>query len=351
LLRGLGEWRAAADVLRSFAERAPEDALSARAAALHQLGRLLAGPLEDVDGAVEVYRRAAALDAGNRECREALADLLLHRPRHWDEAITRHRELLAEDPARLASLRGLLRVARGRGNAAAASAGLVLLRALGAATAEEAREAPARLPFSIAAKPALADPGFELARRLAQEAAEELGEALGGAQAHNTSGAAADAGARFRAAVTAAEGELSAPCLVPLSQPELTSALTLLAELAAEVEAVSSADGTLVNALSRALGWRAKKRIKRALDGHAPDEIAALDFAAWRRSLRALASAVVVDRGECSLRDAFVAWIQADDTEGARILPPEADLRARIGARPEARELLGLAVRTWLAGL
>ncbi len=351
LLRGLGEWRAAADVLRGFAERAPEDALSARAAALHQLGRLLAGPLEDVDGAVEVYRRASALDAGNRECREALADLLLHRPRHWDEAITRHRDLLAEDPARLASLRGLLRVARGRGNAAAASAGLVLLRALGAATAEEAREAPARLPFSIAAKAALVDPSFELARRLAQEAAEELGEALGGAQAHNTSGAAADAGARFRAAVTAAEGELSAPSLVPLSQPELASALTLLAELAAEVEAVSSADGTLVNALSRALGWRAKKRIKRALDGHAPDEVAALDFAAWRRSLRALASAVVVDRGECSLRDAFVAWIQTDDTEGARTLPPEADLRVRISARPEARELLGLAVRAWLAGL
>ncbi len=351
LLRGLGEWRAAADVLKSFAERAPEDALAARAAALHQLGRLLAGPLEDVDGAVEVYRKAAALDETNRECREALADLLLHRPRHWDEAIARHRELLAEDPARLASLRGLLRVARGRGNAAAASAGLVLLRALGAATAEEAREAAARLPFSIAAKPTLIDPRFELARRLAQEAAEELGEALGGAQAHFASSSGADAGARFRAAVTAAEGELSAPSLVPLSQTELASALTLLAELAAEVEAVSSADGALVNSLSRALGWRAKKRIKRALDGHAPDEVAALDFAAWRRSLRALASAVVVDRDECSLRDAFVAWTQADDTEGARTLPPEADLRARIGARPEARELLGLAVRTWLAAL
>ena len=106
LLRGLGEWRGAADVLRSFADRAPADAVSARAAALHQLGRLLAGPLEDVDAAVDVYRAAAALQPCNRECGEALADLLLHRPRHWDEAIARHRDLLANDPARIASLRG-----------------------------------------------------------------------------------------------------------------------------------------------------------------------------------------------------------------------------------------------------
>ncbi|HEY8120204.1 MAG TPA: hypothetical protein VII78_02715 [Myxococcota bacterium] len=351
LFRGLGEWRAAADVLQSFAERAPEDAISARAAALHQLGRLLAGPLEDVDGAVEVYRRAASLDPKSRECREALADLLLHRPRHWDEAIARHRELLAEDPARLASLRGLLRVARGRGNATAASAGLVLLRALGAATAEEAREAPTHLPLPIAPKPVLADPRFELARKLALEAASELAEALGGAQAHGAASSAADAAARFRAAVTAVEGELSAPCLVPLALGELTSALSLLAELAAEVEAVSSADGALVNSLSRALGWRARKRVKRALDGHAPDEIAAIDFAAWRRSLRALASAVVVDRGQSSLRDALIAWIQSDDPEGASSLPPEADLRARVGAQPEARELLGIAVGAWAATL
>jgi tetratricopeptide (TPR) repeat protein len=351
LLRGLGEWRAAADVLRSFAERAPQDALSARAAALHQLGRLLAGPLEDVDGAVEVYRAAHALQPGNRECGEALADLLLHRPRHWDEAIARHRELLAADPSRLASLRGLLRIARGRGNAAAAASGLVLLRALGTATAEEAREAPARPPVPIAGRGSLVEPRFELARRLAREAADELAEALGSAQAPAGAVANGDVSARFRAAVTAAEGELTAPCLVPLSNAELASTLTLLAELGAEVEAVSSAEGALVNALSRALGWRAKKRVKRALEGHTPDEVAAVDFTAWRSAVRGLASALVVDRGEFSLRDAFVAWIQTDDPDAARTLPPEADLRARIAAQPEARELLALTVRAWLASL
>ena len=351
LLRGLGEWQAAADVLRSFALRAPEDAISARATALHQLGRLLAGPLEDVDGAVDVYRQAVALDTTNHECVEALADLLLHRPRHWDEAIARHGDLLAQDPTRLASLRGLLRVARGRGNASAASSGLVLLRALGAATAEEAREAPARWTLAIAGKAQLLDPRFELARKLAQEAASELGEALHGAQPGGVTIVSGDGSARFRAAVTATEGQLSAPALVPLATPEMARAVTLLAELAAEVETVSSADGGLVNALSQALGWRAKKRIKRALEGHAPEEVASIDFAAWRRSLRALASAVVIDRGECSLRDAFVAWIQSDDPESARTLPPEVDLRARIAAQPEARELLAHAVRAWIASL
>ena len=138
---------------------------------------------------------------------------------------------------------------------------------------------------------------------------------------------------------------------MPLPNDELARALTLLAELGAEAEVVSSADGGLVNALSRALGWRAKKRLKRALEGHTSDEIAAIDFAAWRRALRALASALVIDRGECTLRDAFVAWIQTDDPDAARTLPPEADLRARVNAQPEARELLGLAVRAWSATL
>jgi hypothetical protein len=311
---------------------------------------LLAGPLEDVDGAVDVYRQAAALDPDRRECREALADLLLHRPRHWDEATARHRELLAEDPTRVASLRGLLRIARGRGNASAAAGGLVLLRALGAATAEEAREAPARLPFAIAARPALANPGFEFARKLAQEASSELGEALGGAQGSAEPRESDDPSARFRAAVTAAEGELSAPALVPLTTAELASALILLAELGAELETVS-ADGALVNALSQALGWRAKKRLRRALEGHTPEEIASLDFAAWRGALRGLASAVVIDRGDCNLREAFVAWLQADDPEGPRTLAPEADLRARIQAHAEARALLTQVIDAWLAGL
>jgi hypothetical protein len=87
------------------------------------------------------------------------------------------------------------------------------------------------------------------------------------------------------------------------------------------------------------------------LEARSGDELAAIDFAAWRSALRGLAGAVLVDRGEVSLRDAFVAWIQADDPDASRTLPPEADLRARVAAHAEARELLRLAVNAWLAGL
>ncbi len=350
LLRGLGEWQPAADVLRGFVERAPSDARSARATALHQLGRLLAGPLEDVDGAVEVYRQAVQADPEQTEGREALADLLLHRPRHWDEAVTRHRELLARNPGRLPSLRGLLRIARGRGNAGAASAGLVILRALGVATAEESREAPARLPFPIAPRPGLSDPRRELARRLAQEAAPELGEALGGARIVATPRDASDGAARFRAAVTAVEGELSAAALVPLATPEVAKALILVAELGSEAETVSG-DGAFVNALSQAFGWRARKRLRRLLEGHSVEEVATLDFELWRREMRGLASAVVLDRGEGNLREAFLAWIHGDDPDGGRTLTPEADVRVRVVAQPEARALLELTLAAWLANL
>jgi len=349
LYRGLGDWAAAADVLRKFAAGAPEDARGPRATALHQLGRLLAGPLEDVDGAIAAYRDATSLGGDNREAREALADLLLHRQAHWDEAIAHHRELLAQDPARLASLRGLLRIARGRGNASASAHGLSLLRALGVATAEESREAPTRGPLALAAKPALADARFELARRLALEAKDDLAEALGGAHSA-ASPHAGDARARFRGALTAVEGELSAPALVPLTTAELASTLQLVADLGSEVETVS-AQSSLVNTLSTALGWRAKKRIRRVLEARSGDELAAIDFAAWRSALRGLAGAVLVDRGEVSLRDAFVAWIQSDDPDASRTLPPEVDLRARVAAHAEARELLRLAVNAWLAGL
>ena len=166
----------------------------------------------------------------------------------------------------------------------------MLLRALGVVTAEEAREAPARLPFAIVPQPALASPSFEFARKLAQETSSELGEALGGAETTAAPLAAHDPSARFRDAVTAAEGELSAPALVPLTTPELASALILLAELGAELETVS-ADGALVNALSQALGWRAKKRLRRALETKPPSMVywrtaGSLFSTIWSRSLK-----------------------------------------------------------------
>jgi len=347
LLRGLGEWRPAADGLTAFLAAVPADAGALTAPVHHQLGRLLAGPLESLDAALAAYRAALDADPQLTEAREALADLLVHRPPLWEEAITRHRELLATNPVRVASLRALLRIARARGHDLAVATALSLLRALGLATPDERQEAAARLPIALDKKPRFADPVWEAARALAQEAAEEIGQALGvGTSAPGDPHGLADPVARFRAEVTAAEAALSAPALVPLSVEQLGETLTLVAQLTAEADAVSG-DGRVVNALAEALGRRTRKRLKKVLGETPAQHIEAIDFAAWRAELRGLASFAALAGGTTELRTAFLAWVAADDPEGARLLTAEGDLCPRVAVIPEARALLARLIDAW----
>ncbi len=347
LLRGLGEWRPAADVLTTFLAAAPADAGALTAPVQHQLGRLLAGPLESLDAALTAYRAALDADGELTEAREALADLLVHRPPLWEEAVTRHRELLATNPMRVASLRALLRIARARGHDVAVATALSLLRALGLATPDERQEAAARLPIPLDKKPRFANPVWETARALGQEAAEEIGQALGvGTSAPGDPRGLVDPVARFRAEVTAAEASLCAPALVPLSVEQLGETLTLVAQLTAEEEAVSG-DGRVVNALAEALGRRARKRLKKVLGETPAPAIAAIDFAAWRAELRGLASFAALASGTAELRTAFLAWVAADDPEGARLLTAEGDLCPRVAVIPEARALLARLIDAW----
>jgi tetratricopeptide (TPR) repeat protein len=351
LLRSLGEWRPAADVLSAFLAAAPADAGALTAAVHHQLGRLLAGPLESLDGALAAYRAAVAADPQLMEAREALADLLVHRPALWDEAIERHRELLAANPVRVASLRALLRIARARGCDVAVATALTLLRALGLAAPDERQQAATRLPIALDRSPRFTNPVWEAARALAQEAAEEIGQALGvGTAAPGDPSGLAQPVARFRAEITAAEAALSAPALLPLSVEELGETITLVAQLTAEVEAVSG-DGRIVNALANALGRRARKRLRRVLGETPAHEIAAIDFAAWRAELRGLASFAALASGVADLRTAFLAWVAADDPEGARLLTAEGDICPRVAMIPEARALLGRLIDAWIPHL
>ena len=347
LLRGLGEWREAADLLQRYVERAPKGA--GTAAVLHQLGRLLAGPLEDVPGAVAVYRQALEADGALGDAREALADLLVHRPEGWDEAIDRHRELLDGNPVRLASLRGLLRIARGQGNEIAISSGLAILRGLGAATPEERSEAPVRLATPVRRRQ-LADPIFEAARKVCEECAGEMAEALGGGPPAAVDVESPDPVARFRALATAAEARLAAPALVPLATEELASVVQLTVQLACEAEGVSG-DGNLVNGLSAALGRRAKRRVRKALGEIQPEQIVEIDFDAWRAELRALASVVALEDGELEIRSGFLAWLHAADPDGARHIGDDGDLRELVAARPETRALLRRLTETWVSTL
>ncbi len=348
LLRCLGEWREAADVLSSFVDSHPDDRSVRVAPALHQLGRLLAGPLEDVGGAIEVYRRAIAADPELRDARVALAELLAHRPECWNEAIQQHRDLLHDEPFRLTSIRALLRISHGRGSEAAIGVGLALLRALGAATPEERIEAPVRPPVSLANEPSMGDPTWEAARRIAREAARELGEAFGvGNGSEGARNQALDPMAGFRAAVTAAEGELAAPALVPLPTSELGSAVSLVAQLALDVPCVS-ADGGLVNSLSSSLGRRARRRVRKTLGEIEAASIASIDFEAWRAALRGLASALAMESSQVDFRVALTAWLQPADGDDPQAIPPEADVSQRVAASPEASALLRSVIGAWV---
>jgi hypothetical protein len=116
------------------------------------------------------------------------------------------------------------------------------------------------------------------------------------------------------------------------------------------VEAVSG-DGRIVNALANALGRRARKRLRRVLGETPAHEIAAIDFAAWRAELRGLASFAALASGVADLRTAFLAWVAADDPEGARLLTAEGDICPRVAMIPEARALLGRLIDAWIPHL
>jgi tetratricopeptide (TPR) repeat protein len=351
LLRSLGEWREAADVLTSFVDAHPDGISLRTAPALYGLGRLLAGPLEDVEGAIDVYRRAIAADPDLRDARIALAELLAHREEFWKEAIERHGELLREEPVRLASIRAVLRISQGRGSEAGVAAGLAVLRALGAATPEERIQAPARPALSLVNEASMSDPVWEAARRIAREAAQEIGVALGAGNGPETrESASLDPVASFRAAVTAAEGELSAPALVPLPAAELGSAIALVAQLALEASCVN-ADGDLANALSSSLGRRARRRVRKALGEVEPESIASIDFEAWRGDLRGLASALALESGKVDLRTALTAWLQPGDGDDTEAIPAEADVSQLVAASPEASALLRSVISAWVDAL
>ena len=195
----------------------------------------------------------------------------------------------------------------------------------------------------------MSHPVWETARLISQLAAHEIGEALGvGNGPAPGESRALDPIASFRAAVTLAEGELSAPALVPLPTAQLRSAVTLVAELALDASSVS-AEGGLVNALSSSLGRRARRRVRKALGEITAAAIAAIDFETWRADLRGLASARALESSRVELRVALTAWLQAGD--GAKPIPPEADVSQLVGARPEASALLRFLIRSWVEAL
>ncbi len=349
ILRGLGEWRAAADALQQFANRHPGARPELLAEIQQQLARLLAGPLEDVDAAVATYRRAIRLMPQREELRVALAELLSHRPAESAEALEQLRALLAQDPTQAPLLRMGLRIARRSGKPASVADGHRILAALGLATADELESLErSRTRSGFAGAGRLEPPLWEQVRSMTDQFRVEIAQALAGSGSPpHASGAARSS---FRAAVAAAEAQLSAPALLPLADPRVGELLSLVAALSLDPDQVRG-DGQLVNAVSSALGRRARRRIRSLLEGVRAADIARIDFAAWRRELRALATARALDAGHGSLREALVhAVCEAGERDPASFAAGD-EICALVAACAEARALLRRAVSSWIEGI
>jgi len=348
ILRALGEWEAAAEALAHFAERHLDPSDPGLAPVQFQRGRLLAGPLERVDEALDAYRAAIAANPRFREAHAALAGLLVHQPESWDEALARLRDLLEAKPTDAAHLRGVLKIAQGRERSSAVHLGRRVLSALGAATAEEREHDPVRIEPTFPAPGGLENPVWECARRLAVAVAEEIGRALGAPAESAPVGDPGDPLAAYRTAALAAEGELAAPGLVPLEDGQVAEVLRIVAELACDAEQVHG-DGHRVNRLSSELGRRARRRLRRELGSVAAREIAEIDFAAWRCELRTLAHFQALAQSGSDLRTALLALLESD--AGCERPGPNADLAAALEGAPAALALLRRVVLSWIDGI
>ncbi|MEE8580515.1 MAG: tetratricopeptide repeat protein [Myxococcota bacterium] len=346
LRRSLSDWQLAAEALGDFLEHHPEPDSPGLAQLLYERGRLMAGPLENVEEAVRCYEHALELQPELSQAREPLAGLLSLIPERRRDAVEHHRLLLAADPTQRVPLRGLLRIAREQQVSSAISYGLAVMRALGIASPEERGEAVATLPLQVGAAPQMQEELWEQVRTIALETSRELGEALG--RPEDATSVDAGSASDFLDALRRAEGRLSADSLLSLSTEDLGNALHTLAALAlrpdgARWEAPEAA------ALERTVGRWTRRKVRRALEGADLDAIETIDFEAWRAEIRVLAAASALDETGGDLRDALICLTAKDHGSEEPEYAEAADLTPLVANSPTAMGLLGRVVATWCA--
>jgi tetratricopeptide (TPR) repeat protein len=347
LLRARGDWQAAASCLGDTAARHPDGRV--RAALLAERGRLLAGPLEDVAGAIEAYRRALELAPDDIALREARAGLLAHAPDTRAEARAELLRVLASDPVRPSAWRRLVALLRDAGETRDADRGLALLVALGAATRAEREQTPLPIDFAIGAD-GLDDPLAEQLRETVLAVAGDWAEALGDAGETIAAVASQSPIARCASAWNVASGEIAGPALarLPVDHFAATAETLLWTALGAAATVDASPE---TRAFVDRFSARALRRLRRALSGVEAGALRRFDFVDWARALRGLALARAVDRCNGDLRAALeCARAEVACGDGAA-LPVEADLTPIALGAGIARELVSRAVRAWIRAL
>ncbi len=339
LLRNAGDWFAANQALQTFIEQHPDADDRALAPVHLERGRLLAGPMEDVDEALGAYERALELDPELTAAREPLAGLLARVPERWAEAVEHHAVLLRDDPLRNASLRALLEIARRRDLELSVQFGLALLRAVGLASPSEMSEASELLPVRLSPTPKLDDPLFETARRICSQARDEIAQVL---DALGEGPAAAEGASGFDAALREALDEITAPAVCALPTEGLSSVVYTVTALAADPGG-NCADSPYLHGLDRGLGRWTRRRIRKTLGEYSVREVQSLDYDAWRSAVRVLAARIAIDRSDGDLRAALIQLATGHDTQPAS----NADLSDWVEGSSDARALVARMVATW----
>jgi tetratricopeptide (TPR) repeat protein len=348
LLRLSGAWCEAAECLGDFANRHRDAA--ARAELLIERGRLLAGPLEDVPGALSAYRQARELAPDRLDVREALGSLLAQLPDSQDAARAEHCAVLRAEPLSATALRRLARLLRDCGRAREADGGMALLRALGATAPGERSAAAETLGFAISGE-RLAAASDEAMREAILAVAGDWAEALPQTEEVTARSDAHDAAiAHVQTAWKAALRVVGGPTLAAL-EPEtfargaealVRTALGTASSLAASRDAL---------AVAERLSGRATRRLRRALGAIDAAALQRFDFDAWTAAMRGLALARAVDRCDGDLRAALLCAHAAESPDSTALAPVEADLVPWISGSSVARELVARAMHAWLDSL
>jgi tetratricopeptide (TPR) repeat protein len=338
LIRMSGDWVEADAVLSRFVDNHP-DPESASLAQVHlERGRLLAGPLENVEAAIDAYRRSLSLQPNLRVATTALAGLLMHSKDRWRETLTLHREILDSSPTTAGSLRALAQIAKQRGQRETEEGALTVLGALGLATPEQASGTPDGLRVPIQPGPPMSDPESERLRRIAHQLREELGDML------------ADSGSLRRACddasvseamqqIASIQDELSAPELARLDATDRKDLFTEIAALFLDPGG-NGGSSRYRDDLDRSLGRWARRKVRRIVEETSLAEIEAMDHEAWGHDLLAIAAAQAIDRNGGDLATVLRALLVLEADEGTPCASEGSGIATRASASEPARRLL-----------
>ncbi len=311
LARMSGDWDEADGVLTRFLAAHP-DPTSPTLAHVHlERGRLLAGPLERCDQAIEAYEAALELHPELGVARTALAGLLLNSPDRWREALALHRAILAASPTTPASLRAISQLAERRDQPELVEGVLAVLRALGQASPQECDSAPSAFRFAIHPGPPMAEPEAERLRRLAHQVSSELGSVLTDQTDERPRSPAPEID-EMLAQIVAIEDEISAPGLSRLSPDERSRLFSTLAAMFLDPGG-NGPESRFQEPLDAALGRWTRRKARRIVEETTLAAIESVDQQAFGVELRAMAAAQVIDRNGGDLRSALRALLVLED--------------------------------------